>query len=406
MGQKRIIVRNLKWKEATSLSKRKMFGKMILVGFASQMLLAAPIQASTLDQLEEQELQKQAEISELESTVATKLSSINEKKAEVEALSAQIIETEAEKANTLTDIEETKAQIAARKEQLEARLLALQTSSTSTNRILMIFESESFSDFLGRILVVGQLQAADNEQIESAMEEEKKLTNLEAKLDEEVQQIKNQTAAMNAESDAMYAELGELQTILNENKEELQSILTAQTEEEQRLAEAARLEAEAAEKAAAEKRAAEEAAIAAAKTAEEEKQNTVKAAEKETPVVEPTPVEPPTQPVVEAPKEVEQPAPISKGRTLTVSATAYSRHEAGLTNFTATGIDLRLNPMVIAVDPTVIPLGTLLDVPGYGIAIAGDTGGAIKGNKIDLHMEDVARMNAFGRQTMTITILD
>ncbi len=62
--------------------------------------------------------------------------------------------------------------------------------------------------------------------------------------------------------------------------------------------------------------------------------------------------------------------------------------------------------MVIAVDPSVIPLGSLVDVPGYGIAIAGDTGGAIIGHKIDLHMEDVGRMNAFGRQQITVTILN
>ncbi|MFZ2438042.1 MAG: 3D domain-containing protein, partial [Trichococcus flocculiformis] len=69
------------------------------------------------------------------------------------------------------------------------------------------------------------------------------------------------------------------------------------------------------------------------------------------------------------------------------------------------GIDLSINPMVIAVDPSVIPLGSIVSVPGYGIAIAGDTGGAIVGNKIDLHMEDLNAALAFGRQTLTITIL-
>ena len=97
--------------------------------------------------------------------------------------------------------------------------------------------------------------------------------------------------------------------------------------------------------------------------------------------------------------------PAAQGKTLVVSATAYSRHEAGLSNFTATGIDLSVNPMVIAVDPSVIPLGSLVSVPGYGIAIAGDTGGAIVGNKIDLHMEDLNAALSFGRQTLTITIL-
>ena len=110
-----------------------------------------------------------------------------------------------------------------------------------------------------------------------------------------------------------------------------------------------------------------------------------------------------TAPVVTAPTVTETPA--VQGKSLVVSATAYSRHEAGLSNFTATGIDLSITPMVIAVDPSVIPLGSLVSVPGYGIAIAGDTGGAIIGNKIDLHMEDLNAALAFGRQTLTITIL-
>ncbi|MGQ7075067.1 3D domain-containing protein, partial [Escherichia sp. SP-MK2] len=53
---------------------------------------------------------------------------------------------------------------------------------------------------------------------------------------------------------------------------------------------------------------------------------------------------------------------------------------------TASGIDIGKNPNIklIAVDPKVIKLGTKVWVEGYGDAIAGDTGGAIKGNKIDV----------------------
>jgi 3D (Asp-Asp-Asp) domain-containing protein len=44
---------------------------------------------------------------------------------------------------------------------------------------------------------------------------------------------------------------------------------------------------------------------------------------------------------------------------------------------------------VVAVDPKVIPLGSRLYIPGYGVATAGDTGSSIKGNKIDLGFDDV-----------------
>src|SRR5699024_4027271 len=139
---------------------------------AAQLLVAAPIQASSNDQLYEQKIEKQSNISELEIYIAEKLQHINGKKTEVDELYAQIEAIKIEKEQTQLDIDRTKEQISDRKRQLEERLLALQTSSTSTNRILMIFESESFTDFIGRILLVGQLQAADNDRIVAAIEEE------------------------------------------------------------------------------------------------------------------------------------------------------------------------------------------------------------------------------------------
>ena len=87
-----------------------------------------------------------------------------------------------------------------------------------------------------------------------------------------------------------------------------------------------------------------------------------------------------------------------------VEATAYSPEQPGLSNYTATGI--RAEHGVIAVDPSVIPLGTYVYIPGYGVAIAADTGGAIRGNKIDVAFDTVAEAWQFGRQRITIYILD
>ena len=94
------------------------------------------------------------------------------------------------------------------------------------------------------------------------------------------------------------------------------------------------------------------------------------------------------------------------GRTVTVEATAYSRNQASLGNITYSGIDLRENPNVIAVDPSFIPLGSRIYVPGYGEFVAGDTGGAINGNRIDIHMESLDAAWSFGRRTIEVQILD
>ena len=68
-------------------------------------------------------------------------------------------------------------------------------------------------------------------------------------------------------------------------------------------------------------------------------------------------------------------------------ATSYDKNCSGCNETTAAG--MKAGYGVVAVDPKVIPLGTKIFVPGYGVAVAGDTGGAIKGNKIDLGFDDV-----------------
>lgn len=87
----------------------------------------------------------------------------------------------------------------------------------------------------------------------------------------------------------------------------------------------------------------------------------------------------------------------SRDRTLVVDAVAYH-----LPGNTASG--LPVGKGVIAVDPLVIPLGTRVFVPGYGAAVAADTGTAIKGNIIDLWMPSTAEARAWGRRTVTITV--
>ncbi|MFK9091690.1 LysM peptidoglycan-binding domain-containing protein [Bacillus salipaludis] len=93
---------------------------------------------------------------------------------------------------------------------------------------------------------------------------------------------------------------------------------------------------------------------------------------------------------------------------MTVKATAYTASCEGCSGTTATGIDLNANPnaKVIAVDPSVIPLGSKVYVEGYGEAIAGDTGGAIKGNRIDIFIPSEHDAINFGVKQVKVTILN
>lgn len=95
-------------------------------------------------------------------------------------------------------------------------------------------------------------------------------------------------------------------------------------------------------------------------------------------------------------------------KELTVLATAYTASCEGCSGTTATGVDLKANPdeKVIAVDPNVIPLGSKVYVEGYGYATAEDTGGAIKGNRIDVFIPTEGAAISFGKREVNIKVLE
>ncbi len=91
---------------------------------------------------------------------------------------------------------------------------------------------------------------------------------------------------------------------------------------------------------------------------------------------------------------------LAAASTLQMIATAYTRWCTGCSGITATGRPAGRG--VVAVDPRVIPLGTRLYIPGYGFAIAGDTGGAIVGDRIDLGFDSQRQAVIFGRREVTV----
>ena len=82
---------------------------------------------------------------------------------------------------------------------------------------------------------------------------------------------------------------------------------------------------------------------------------------------------------------------------MTVSTTGYA-----IRGRTASGLPTGWG--IVAVDPSVIPLGTRMTIPGYGEGVAADTGGAVRGATIDLWFPTVAQALAWGRRTVTITL--
>lgn len=109
---------------------------------------------------------------------------------------------------------------------------------------------------------------------------------------------------------------------------------------------------------------------------------------------------------------------VKSARMITMNATAYDlSYEScgkrpGDRGYGVTASGMKAQRGVVAVDPKVIPLGTKLYIESadgsfvYGNAVAGDTGGAIKGNKIDLFMDTRSECMAFGRRKVNVYILD
>ena len=130
----------------------------------------------------------------------------------------------------------------------------------------------------------------------------------------------------------------------------------------------------------------------------------------ETTIVEETVIEEPVDELKE--KGTKKMLTTSRGksnfkRSLVMNATAYDdspQSQGKWVGRTATGVKPRRG--VVAVDPKVIPLGTKLYVEGYGECVAADTGGAIKGNRIDLFFPTRQEVRNFGRRKVKVYILD
>ena len=107
-----------------------------------------------------------------------------------------------------------------------------------------------------------------------------------------------------------------------------------------------------------------------------------------------------------AQEEKQETSSRSAGEWMSFEATGYSTQQPNLSTHTATGIDLRENSRVIAVDPSVIPLGSKVEIEGLGVYTAGDTGSAINGNIIDIHYPTVSEALSWGRRNVNIRVLN
>lgn len=96
------------------------------------------------------------------------------------------------------------------------------------------------------------------------------------------------------------------------------------------------------------------------------------------------------------------PVRLAGGHEMEAVVTAYAPGDDGVDGITATG--LPMDRGVVAVDPEVIPLGSVVYVPGYGYALACDVGGAIKGRRMDVYLSSRREAIAWGVRRVRVVV--
>nr|WP_263324226.1 3D domain-containing protein [Neobacillus sp. Marseille-Q6967] len=302
------------------------------------------------------------EIEKIENEMATLNNYIQENKKSMADTQNRIAEMQALIEQKKEEIVVLQDKIHNRKDLMKKRLVALQTDDNVNVVINVVLESENFTDLIQRATAITTLFNADKDIIN---EQENDVRQIE----EDKKEIDKQETLLAGE----YENLAKQQAELDANLQKQQETLTVMQEKYSQVnSEMAGIQAKLNE--------------AQAKIAQEQ------AASRATSAASPKPA------------AASSPAPT--GVEMYVSSTAYSHESSG--SITAMGYNIEANPnmKLIAVDPSVIPLGSKVWVEGYGVAIAGDTGGAIKGHKIDVLMPNNAAAYAWGRRTVKIVVLN
>ncbi|OPA14535.1 cell wall-binding protein [Bacillus cereus] len=378
-------------------------------------------------EMQKKEQEKQAvskEIKGIENELHNLNNTIAKNKEDQAAIQRKIDETHKQIEQKKQEIVVLEDKVLARKDIMRKRMVSVQNSSNTSLVVEVVVESKNFADFLQRMNAVSTILEADKEilrlqeqdlrQIEedkktidekeaSLVVDKQKLAKAQAELQDNLKKRQDNLQTVQAK----YNEVASQLNLAAEEKAKIESNMKTVQETIAREQEAARIAAE--ERAKAEAAAkAEQEALAKAQAEIAEKQKQEKASK-------------PAEPVANNNSKVEpaQPEPSSKptagGKEIYVEATAYTADPAengyapGQQVFSAWGhYNLTANPgmKLIAVDPKVIPLGKTVNVEGYGVAIAADTGGAIKGNRIDVLMPDKGSSSQWGRKIVKVTILN
>nr|WP_232035104.1 3D domain-containing protein [Lactococcus cremoris] len=363
----------------------------ILVGALLMLLSVLPVNLLGVTKVDADSSQTEVnqEIQNFQAQLDSKLAQANKIYSQAQEAQQKVNESKSKITELETGISETENDVVQLKASVAKQMRAMQANGGGTlSYIDIVASSKNLSDMVMRLTNLHVVLTAESDQAKSLIEKEESLKTMKVKLEESQETLVKNQNDYQGQVDALQSNISGLKDKISSNKQ-LLSEMQAKAAAEQKARDEALAKSVADVKA--------KAAAKAATKAEQEKTKDSSSSESNNSVSTQTPADTNSNTTT---NNNNSSLTTSGGRTLNVEATAYA-----LNGITATGIDLSKNPICIAVDPSVIPLNSLVEVPGYGIAIAGDTGGAIVGNIIDVHFPSNDQAIAWGRKNIQITVL-
>ena len=363
--------------------------------------------------------------SQLDNEVISLNSQVSKLNNEIEDLNAKLEDNKAKMKDTEENLKETESKVSTLKTEIDEkqsvlgkRMRAMYKSKDSMNPVVFLLKSEDLSDLITRIDALARVTALDKNLIQSLDEQKDSLNSDIKKLERDKAELKELKASTEESLKTLDSKKIEEQKKIDELNKQKEAVLEVIKENEMSLIshsvsvinssssinelESAvstlnqlipQLNIDSVKEAAnnsvqAAKNKIESLKAEEAKKAEEAAKNNAANSSNTT----------------SSNNSSSQPSSDGKyKKTLSMEATAYSGG-----TLTAMGLKPVRDPggiSTIAVDPSVIPLGSKVYIPGYGYAIASDTGGVIKGNMIDLYMNSHDECISWGRRQVTLHIV-
>ncbi|CAG9613085.1 hypothetical protein BACCIP111899_02280 [Bacillus rhizoplanae] len=356
---------------------------------------------NTIQQKEQEKQAVMKEIEGIEKELKDLNDTISKNKTEQDQIQHKIDETNKQIEQKKKEIIALEDKVLMRKDIMKKRMVSVQESSNVSLVVEVIVNSKNIADLLERMNAVSTIMDADKEILRL---QEQDLQQIE----DDKKAIDEKEKSLEVDKQKLAKAQNELQENLKKRQENLQSVQAKYNEVSSQLTLAAQEKSkiEADMKSVQDTIAREQAAAKAAAEAREKAAADEKAAAAE---------EAKARGTVPGSKPNDNNGPSKGGNEMYVEATAYTNDpsengkQPGEHVYTKWGeYDLTANPnmKVIAVDPSVIPLGSHVWVQGYGNAIAADTGSAIKGHKIDVFIPDKGLSKSWGRKQVRVVILD